>query len=1095
MTRRWPFTLVIAALGALAFARTAVNVRPRTHESAPRALAHPQIDPWFEPNRGQAPADVLFVADDGQVRLTADGAHLRGHGDGGAVDLALEWVDAQPTVRRGEDARPGLSHYYRGPDRSTWVTDVPHYGTVVYERAWPGIDAAIYHSGPNVEYDFRVAPHADPHAIHVRFPDAQHLNLARDGELSIETTQGVVHQRAPVAYQVSPTGRHPVSVRYALAGRNMVRFDVDAYDRGRALVIDPVLVFGSFTEFELTSIGGGVTTDAAGNTYFVGRSNQNDNDFDAFVLKWTPDGQLIYDVRLGSNKLGGIINYASGVAADAAGNAWVTGFSGMPDGDSRWFPRTADAFQTQSHGTDAFLLRLSPWGALQYATLLGGNGADVANAIALDPDGGVSVAGWTTSTDFPLQSPLQAANAGNRDAFIAKFDATGRQLQFATYLGGSGDDEALGLAVDSTGRHVIGGVTSSLNFPTKNGVGAGFRGGGIDGFLTTLTPSGTALDASMYVGGSGDDSVNSVALDSRGSVYASGMTTSTDFFGSHSRPGAFVVQANGGVPVHWSMLGDKGGSAIAVAPDGSVYVTGGTVTAAKLSSDLNGWDWLYGDHPGTTMATSAGGDVVVGLTGDQSVPTIKSTVFVPYLCGRCKSRAAVVRLASGTPTVDHEEDDPAVQYSGSWTSVAESSASGGRLQTTTEAGAKATITFTGNGVQVYGRRAPGGGHLSATLSDFDNLRYGANLNSDPAEPRALLFSFDGWRGGTHQLIISVTGDGAVWIDGFTALTSSPNPVATMPPDAPSPAPTITKTPYGGATPTAAPTATSTLTATATAVAATPTASPAGTATPGATASATAPSSAAPFGFFDTPQDGTTNVSGAIPVTGWALDDSSVARVEIYRDPVAGDAPPSPNGKIFIGVATFVPGARPDVAALYPTYPHAERAAWGYMLLTNMLPDIGAQKARGGNGTFTLYAYANDDAGNTTLLGARRFTAQNAGAVKPFGTIDTPAQGETVSGVINNFGWVLTPMPASVPTDGSTITLFIDGVAKGHAQYNLFRDDIAAIFPGYANTQGAVGFFSIDTRALSNGVHTLAWSVSDDGGHTEGIGSRYFTIAN
>src|ERR1051326_4443368 len=96
--------------------------------------------------------------------------------------------------------------------------------------------------------------------------------------------------------------------------------------------------------------------------------------------------------------------------------------------------------------------------------------------------------------------------------------------------------------------------------------------------------------------------------------------------------------------------------------------------------------------------------------------------------------------------------------------------------------------------------------------------------------------------------------------------------------------------------------------------------------------------APPFGSLDTPSDGATNVQGALPVTGWALDDAGIAKLEIWRDPVTGDPPPAANGKIFIGTATFVRGARPDIQALYPQYPDADRAAWGYMLLTNLLPN-------------------------------------------------------------------------------------------------------------------------------------------------------------
>jgi hypothetical protein len=150
----------------------------------------------------------------------------------------------------------------------------------------------------------------------------------------------------------------------------------------------------------------------------------------------------------------------------------------------------------------------------------------------------------------------------------------------------------------------------------------------------------------------------------------------------------------------------------------------------------------------------------------------------------------------------------------------------------------------------------------------------------------------------------------------------------------------------------------------------------------------------------------------------------------------------------------------------------------------------------GNGLFQIYAYADDFEGNRMLLGARTIVAANSTAVRPFGTIDTPAQGATIAGASYlNFGWALTPQPKIIPTDGSTIFVMVDGVSLGAPIYNQFRGDIAALFPGYANSGGAVGYKTIDTTALAEGQHTIAWIVYDNQGVGDGIGSRYFTVAN
>ena len=251
--------------------------------------------------------------------------------------------------------------------------------------------------------------------------------------------------------------------------------------------------------------------------------------------------------------------------------------------------------------------------------------------------------------------------------------------------------------------------------------------------------------------------------------------------------------------------------------------------------------------------------------------------------------------------------------------------------------------------------------------------------------------------------------------------------------------------------------------------------------------------AAPFGVVDTPANGATNVSGAIGVTGWALDDIEVVRVSLWRDPIPGEQVAA-NGLVFIGDAVFVDGARPDIANAFPTYPLNTRGGWGVQVLTNMLRNSNGS-AGTGNGTYKLSVFAHDREGKTTLLGAPTITVNNAAATRPFGTIDRPLNGETVSGVFTVFGWALTPQPAAIPTDGSTIWVFVDGVPLGHPVYNQFRSDIAALFPGYNNTNGAVGYFILNTTTLSNGLHSIAWSVTDNLGRIEGIGSRLFYVQN
>jgi hypothetical protein len=251
---------------------------------------------------------------------------------------------------------------------------------------------------------------------------------------------------------------------------------------------------------------------------------------------------------------------------------------------------------------------------------------------------------------------------------------------------------------------------------------------------------------------------------------------------------------------------------------------------------------------------------------------------------------------------------------------------------------------------------------------------------------------------------------------------------------------------------------------------------------------TAGSATAPVGAFDTPDNNSQGVTGSIAVTGWALDDIAVTGVKIYRNPVEGEGA----ALIFIGDAVIIDGARPDIVTAFPNLPQNTKAGWGYLMLTNFLPALG-------NGTFVLTAIAFDGDGHQTTLGTKTITCTNSSATAPFGAIDTPAQGETTSGAVTNFGWVLGPNPRRAdPPGGGTVRIVIDGalIAPVPAGWGS-RPDLAALFPAsaYPGIGSALGVASIDTTALTNGVHTIAWIVTDNLGAASGVGSRYFTVAN
>jgi hypothetical protein len=260
---------------------------------------------------------------------------------------------------------------------------------------------------------------------------------------------------------------------------------------------------------------------------------------------------------------------------------------------------------------------------------------------------------------------------------------------------------------------------------------------------------------------------------------------------------------------------------------------------------------------------------------------------------------------------------------------------------------------------------------------------------------------------------------------------------------------------------------------------------------------TAPASP-PFGSFDTPAGDGTVLAGSVAVTGWTLDNIGVKQVELWRDLQPGETTPPYNagpsdprtGKIYIANPTFTAGARPDVEALYPGMPMRDKAGWGYLMLTWGL--FGQ-----GNGTYTLHAFGVDEEGNTSTIGTKTIVVNNNAATRPFGSIDTPAIGGD-AGTTPNFGWALTPKvngAATCKIQSNGVQVSIDSGPLQHVDYGDARADIGQFFPGFSNSTAAGGHFVFDWSTLTTGAHTIGWLVTDDCGRADGIGSRFFNVAN
>jgi hypothetical protein len=342
--------------------------------------------------------------------------------------------------------------------------------------------------------------------------------------------------------------------------------------------------------------GNAIATDGAGNVYVAGETSSTDfptvnpaqpacaglSCADVFVAKLSADGsELVYATFLGGSNL----DWGYGIAVNAAGNAYVTGTT-----TSRDFP-TVNAIQPElARLEDAFVTALDPTGAaLLYSTYLGGTGIDHGRAIAVDGAGDAFVGGWTQSSDFPTANPVQPSHAGGFwDVFVARVAADGSQLVYSTYLGGRGVDVARGIAVGPDGSAVITGQAGSPDFPTVNPIQPGYGGGPADFFVTRLTPDGSEVVYSTFLGGVGNDTAHSVGVDADGNATVAGLTDSFDFptakalqpvLGGEYDAVVARLSADGSRLLYATYLGGSGfdfGRGVAVDPAGNAYLTGET---------------------------------------------------------------------------------------------------------------------------------------------------------------------------------------------------------------------------------------------------------------------------------------------------------------------------------------------------------------------------------------------------------------------------------------------------------------------------------------------------------------------------------------
>ncbi|HLV87841.1 MAG TPA: choice-of-anchor D domain-containing protein [Candidatus Sulfotelmatobacter sp.] len=455
----------------------------------------------------------------------------------------------------GEKLQVTKANYFVGNDRKKWHTNVPTYGQVRYKNVYPGIDLVYYGNQRQIEYDFDLSPGADASKIQFDIQGADNVTVDGDGNLVLKKGSGELRFQAPAVYQESQGQRSKVAGSYALSGANRVGFVIANHDSSKALVIDPVLVYSTFLGGRAFDYPQGIAVDSIGNAYVVGQTNSPDFPL-ATLGNLTPSQTYVFLSKLdvsGTTLLWADYvcgtsgnDWPAGVAVDSQGSAYITGVANSTD-----FP-TVNPFQaTQNGNSDAFLSKVSADGStLVYSTYIGGSNWDQPSGIAVDSTGLATIAGTTTSQDFPLQNAFQASISPSQYSywgnygFVSKFSADGTSLVFSTYLAGSQinlnycncapSSNINGIAVDSVGNVYVAGSTDTTDFPVSQGAyGTTYPTTTVNGnessFVTSFTPSG-GLNYSTYFGGATYTYVSAIAVDTTGAVYVTGQAPADGSF-------------------------------------------------------------------------------------------------------------------------------------------------------------------------------------------------------------------------------------------------------------------------------------------------------------------------------------------------------------------------------------------------------------------------------------------------------------------------------------------------------------------------------------------------------------------------------------
>jgi hypothetical protein len=553
--------------------------------------------------------------------------------------LRIELVGANPDASiSGQGAVSGLANYFIGNDPQQWRTAVPAYQRVQIKDVYPGIDLVHYGNEQQLEYDFIVGPGMNPAVIAMQFSGVDKLAVDASGELIVSVGDEEIRQPKPVIYQLVHGERKSITGGYVLAGNWTVKFALGDYDSAWPLVIDPIVSYALYLGDTGADIAWAIAVDKAGDIYLAGETmspslassgalqtnlaGTTSLHGDVLLSKVSDyPAQFIYSTYLGGNSE----DAAIALALDEAGNAYLTGYT-----ESTNFPTRFGIYTNISgsplpgyggrYAHDCFVACINSTGdALRFSTYLGGGALDAGLGIALDAGTNVYVSGYTLSGDFKTRNTTRTNYAGGGDAFVAKLDNAGTNLIYSMFLGGSGLDAGLDLAVDNANSPFVIGYTASSGFPvTTNAIQVLFNNttntsAGYDAFLTQITDTVTTdtnsnpLIYSTYLGGTNNDFGFRIVLDASGRAYITGSTFSGDFprtstnftttvISNAVASDAFITKFNP-VTINWDYSATFGGTGkeegwdVVVDSNERAYVVGASAsTDFPTKNPFNGLD-------------------------------------------------------------------------------------------------------------------------------------------------------------------------------------------------------------------------------------------------------------------------------------------------------------------------------------------------------------------------------------------------------------------------------------------------------------------------------------------------------------------------